>query len=304
GAFSDKEVELLQTFADQAVIAIENVRLFNETKEALERQTATAEILRVIAGSRSDVQPVFDAIGQSAARLFDPATIGFFMKEGEQVHLHGLTGPLASKASRDKLATVFPVPFDPNTSITAKCIAERRVLKVSDTEADAPEGLPAGVIKAAGRAGGWRSFCLVPLMREGAGIGAIGLSHPSPRFEPNEKEMALVQMFADQAVIAIENVRLFNETKEALERQTATAEILKVIARSPSDVQPVFDAIVHSAAKLFGRKTALRVVEAGSLRRRAQSYETGEEFHSPDLLPITRDNLVGMVLLEGRAAQS
>jgi two-component system, NtrC family, sensor kinase len=139
-------------------------------------------------------------------------------------------------------------------------------------------------------------------MREGSPIGAITVARPEPGSFP-EKQIALLQTFADQAVIAIENVRLFNETKEALEQQTATSDILRVISSSPTDVQPVFDAIVRSAAHLFGRKAALRTVEGEGLRRRARSYIAGDEFHGPDVVPVNTDSLVGRAVLECRALQ-
>jgi len=245
-AFSTEQIALLKTFADQAVIAIENVRLFNETKEALERQTATAEILKVISESPTDVQPVFDAITRSAAQLFPTCITGILMREGDQVALNGLAGP--THIDQGAMARTFPVPFDPEKSLVARVIASCNVMQIVDSESpDSPEAA-----KQAGRAVGFRSLTAAPLVREGVGIGAISVASPEAGIRLSEKQVSLLQTFADQAVIAIENVRLFNETKEALERQTATAEILKVISESPTDTQPVFDAIAESARKLFG----------------------------------------------------
>jgi GAF domain-containing protein/anti-sigma regulatory factor (Ser/Thr protein kinase) len=238
--FLDKEIALLQTFADQAVIAIENVRLFNETKEALEQQTATGEILRVISSSPTDVQPVFDTIVRSAVRLCD-GLYGFMGRfDGELIHFaaqHNYT-PDALRTAQQMY------PMRPSREqLSGRTILTRGVVHVEDAQADPeyPQHLA--------RAGGWRSMLGVPLMREGSPIGMIGVIRDFPG-SFSDKQIALLQTFADQAVIAIENVRLFNETKEALEQQTATAEILRVISSSPTDVQPVFDMIVRSAARL------------------------------------------------------
>jgi GAF domain-containing protein len=244
-AFDDQQVALLQTFADQAVIAIENVRLFNETKEALERQTATAEILRVISSSPTDTQPVFDAIVWSAARLFH-RNVSIVMREGDVLQRKAVARPLASPVDPDRIAKIFPIAFNPQGSQAARAISERRVIEIIDTEAPGESKLVTDL----GRAAGYRSIAVVPLIRENMGIGIIGLSHPESGHRLSEKQIELVRTFADQAVIAIENVRLFNETKEALERQTATAEILKVISSSPTDLQPVFDAILEKATGL------------------------------------------------------
>jgi GAF domain-containing protein len=257
--FTDKQVALLETFADQAAIAIENVRLFNETKDALERQTVTADILKVISSSPTEVQPVFDAIVDSGARLFPSCAIGIQMRDGEWLQLHAFAGAPATITLKD-LRAHFPVPFDPPNVYAAEAISERRTVQIPDTEK-----LPGthGRAKAIARAAGYRSLTIVPLMREGHGIGAITLTHPDAGFSLDSKQLALLQTFADQAVIAIENVRLFNETKEALERQTATAEILEVIASSPSDVQPVFDAIAKRSMRLIGGSSAsvVRVID-------------------------------------------
>ena len=244
GSFADHHVQLLQTFADQAVIAIENVRLFNETKEALERQTATADILKVIASSPSDVQPVFDAIADSARRLLGGRSALVTRVVGDKLDLAAHTA--GSDAGNEALRGLFPTPLT-SLDIHSKVARTGAVEFRTDIEAD-PDVTP--TMKELGRLRGYRSIVAVPMMLEGASIGTIGVSRREPGpFADNQID--LLKTFADQAVIAIENVRLFNETKEALERQTATSDILKVIASSPSDVQPVFDAIVNSAAKLF-----------------------------------------------------
>ena len=244
--FSDKQVALVRTFADQAVIAIENVRLFNETKEALEQQKATAEILKVISSSTTDVQPVFDAIVQSAARLFAPSNAVILMRQGHEIHWRARAGIHASREKSEAVARLYPLPFDPDKNLSARVMAEGRMIRVADSEA---AGVPEGTIRAS-RAAGWRSGTFLPLMREGEGIGVMGLTHPEPNFELSETQLNLVRTFADQAVIAIENVRLFNETKEALEQQTAISEVLRVISSSPADVNPVLEAVALRAARI------------------------------------------------------
>ena len=243
--YLDKQIVLLKNFADQAVIAIENARLFNETKEALEQQTATAEILKVIASSPSDVQPVFEAVVNSAAKLFEPcsATITT-LKEGK-LHWNAFA-QIVPSFDHEAARAVYPIPFDPDHSPSTRAILERRIIAIPDTNApDTPE-----YTRRISAAGGFRSITFVPLIHENRGIGTIILTHIQTGFRFSDKQLALLQTFADQAVIAIENARLFNETEEALERQTATADILKVIASSPSDVQPVFDAIAERSKRL------------------------------------------------------
>ena len=297
-AFTDKQVELVKTFAKQAVIAIENVRLFNETKESLEQQTATAEILKVISASPTATQPVFDAIVQSAARLFAPSNVVIVMREGDLLQRKARAGP-GSQFDQAKLASIWPLPFDPERSMAARSIIERRVIEIPDTEA---EGLPA-VVKPLATAAGYRAITLVPLIREGEGIGVIAFNRPEPGFKMTEKQLALVRTFADQAVIAIENVRLFNETKDALERQTATAEILKVISSSPTDEKPVFDAIVASAARLFGRTARIRLLEDRKLILRAISDRSVPDASLDEPLALDRNSAGGRVALDRAALQ-
>jgi GAF domain-containing protein/anti-sigma regulatory factor (Ser/Thr protein kinase) len=236
--FTDKQVALLKTFADQAAIAIENVRLFNETKESLERQTATAEILRVISGTPTDTRPVFDAIVQSGLNVFAGAGVGVAIANGERVRIvaaGGILGPMAAKVDMPRS----------RESATGAAIVDRAVVNIVDTEA--PDAPP--YARDNGRLLGFRAIAAAPMLREGEAIGAIGVTLSNPG-GLSDKQLDLLKTFADQAVIAIENVRLFNETKEALERQTATADILRVISGSPTNVQPVFEAILDNATKL------------------------------------------------------
>jgi two-component system, NtrC family, sensor kinase len=244
-SFSDKQIALLQGFADQAVIAIENARLFNETQEALERQTATAEILKVIASSPNDVQPVFDVIVERAVRLCGARMGRVYRYDGNLIRMvggHGLSVP-----ALDAVQQPFPRPASDDT-LVGKVVLSRQPNILADlNEDETVPPLSRQMIAAMGA----RSQVTMPMLLAGEPIGAITLSWAEPRGYTDQQIM-LLQTFADQAVIAIENVRLFNETREALERQTATAEILKVIASSPSDVQPVFEAIAMSSNRLVG----------------------------------------------------
>jgi two-component system, NtrC family, sensor kinase len=263
--FIDKQIALLQGFADQAVIAIENARLFNETREALERQTATAGILEVIAASPSDVQPIFDAIVKSAARLFGPCGATITTLKDGQLHWNA-TGTTLPGFEIERAKAVYPIPFDPVRAPSARAMLERRIIEIPDVSApDTPE-----FTRKAAAAGGFHSITFVPLVNQDNGIGTIILSHPQAGFRLSDKQLALMKTFADQAVIAIENARLFNETKEALERQTATAGILKVIASSPADVQPVFQAIAERSNLLVhALSTAVFTLVDGIIHLRA-----------------------------------
>jgi GAF domain-containing protein len=239
GPFPDNQIELLRTFADQAVIAIENVRLFNETKEALEQQTATAEILKVISGSPTDVQPVFDAIAESATRLCEGLFGCVFRYDGELLHVVGLYHfvPDAVVVMRREY------PTRPR-GLVRPSVVDSTVVHSPDVFSDPRTASPE-----LARTLGFRSYLGVPMLHDGRPIGAISVFRAEAK-PFTETQIALLRTFADQAVIAIENVRLFNETKDALERQTATSEILRVISRSPTDVQPVFDVIIRSGVSL------------------------------------------------------
>jgi GAF domain-containing protein len=262
-AFSDKQIALLQTFADQAVIAIENVRLFKELEvrnrdltEALEQQTATSEILRVISRSPTDVEPVFNALVTSAAQLCGAYDAALFRLVEDRLHLAAHYGPLGARTGLTVSAT--------RGTAGGRSVLDRRPVHVKDIQAEGQE-FPEGSSWA--REFGHRTIVSVPLLRESETLGVIQLRRSEA--EPfTDRQVALLQTFADQAVIAIENVRLFTELQEknraltqahaqvteALEQQTATAEILSVISSSPTDVQPVFNAIVESATRLCGAR--------------------------------------------------
>ena len=305
GAFSDAHVTLIKTFADQAVIAIENVRLFKELEsrnaalsETLEQQTATAEILRVINASQVDLQPVFDAIAASAARLCDGLTGGVFLVEEAEIR------PAAHhNLPSEAFAGVFPASLDSDL-LTARAIAERTVVHTPDILAE-----PDYRHRELAERLGFRSALAVPMMREGVPVGAIIVTRAQPGAF-SDKQIALLQTFADQAVIAIENVRLLTalqqrnvEVTESLEQQTATGEILQVISSSPTDVQPVMRVVAANAARLCDATDVLilrvqgdrlrLMASHGALPLPARLLEDG--------VPLSRGTVAGRVALEGRA---
>ena len=274
--FSDTQIALLKTFADQAVIAIENARLFQELEarnreltEALEQQTATSEILRVISSSPTDLQPVFDAIATSAATLCEAQNGCVFRFDGRLLYLaahHNFTP--------DELAVLrraFPIPPG-RGSVTARAILTGAVVHVPDPAAD-PEFVYGISVQA-----GVRTTLSVPMLRDGNPIGAITVTRREVK-PFSDTQIALLQTFADQAVIAIENARLFQELEarnreltEALAQQTATGEILRVISSSPTDLQPVMVAVAENAARLCNAYDALIFLVEGGILRRVGSY--------------------------------
>jgi GAF domain-containing protein len=292
--FADHEIELLKTFADQAVIAIENVRLFNETKEALEQQTATSEILRVISSSPTDLQPVFDTIVRNAARLCDATVSGLCRFDGSVIEIAATYG-----YEPDALQYVQRAhPRAPGRdSGWGRAILERTVIHVPDVSADA-EYRHAAI--------GYRTLLAVPLLREEKALGAISIWRREVKPFTNE-QISLVKTFADQAVIAIENVRLFTELEARNRDLSATGEILQVISRSPTDAQPVFDTIARSAVRLCGggicgvfRVEAERVGIA-AIHGLARHHVEAVQRLFP--IPLDADSLAARAIREGRVLQ-
>jgi GAF domain-containing protein len=258
--FTDKQISLLKTFAAQAVIAIENVRLFQELKESLEQQTATSEILGVIASSPTDVQPVLDTVAQNAGRVCGASDASVFMVvDGNQLR------KVAGFGTAPGSPVGFEAPLDRGL-VAVRAMIDRKTIHIDDLTAEPKDDLPAPFLRTAGV----RTVLATPLLREDAPIGAILIRRLEVR-PFSEKQIALLKTFADQAMIAIENVRLFKEIqernaelREALEHQTATAEVLSIISRSPTDVQPVLDAIVESAARVCGIDDAVMRLQQGN----------------------------------------
>ena len=290
--FSDAELRLFDVFADQAAIAIENVRLFNETKEALERQTALSDILRVIADSPSDEQPVLDAIARNTTLYCGAEDAVVLIVQGNEVANLAHHGPIRTPGGNNPIV---------RTGVAGRAILERRTIHVADLAGPAGEEFPLARQRAE-EGDRHRGILAAPLLREGTAIGAILLR----KLEPTgftASEIKLVEAFADQAVIAIENVRLFNETKDALERQTAISEILRAIARSPGDEKPVLATIAYSATTFCGAEDAsILLIRDGKFGFAAH--------HGPVLLgsgsfqiPMTRESVAGHAVIERRTVQ-
>jgi GAF domain-containing protein len=258
--FSDKQVELVTTFADQAVIAIENVRLFEaeqqrtrELTETLEQQTATADVLRVISSSPGDLEPVFQAMLENAVRICEARFGSLYLCEGNGVRMKAMhNAPAAFAQAIAQREPLFrPLPL----SALARVIATKQIVHISDYSKDpAYKAREPGVVRIVELAGA-RTLLNVPMLKEDELIGVIVIYRQEVR-PFTDKQINLVKNFAAQAVIAIENARLLNELRQSLEQQTATADVLRVISSSPSQLKPVFQAMLENAVRICEAKFA------------------------------------------------
>src|SRR5262245_43223507 len=287
--FSGKQIALLKTFASQAVIAIENVRLFKEIqernaelREALEHQTATSEVLGIISRSPTDVQPVLDAIVESAAKVCGIDDLTLRLRQGSMMVARAHFGPVPTPANRLEMAIDAP---------EFRWMCDHGMLHVPDARAQSEFPM-------LGAAGTARTFLGVPFRQQGEIIGSLTARRVDVRpFTP--AQIKLLETFADQAVIAIENVRLFNELKESLEQQTATSEILGVIASSPTDVQPVLDTVAQNAGRVCGASDAsVFMVVDGNQMRKLAGFGTAPGSPVGFETPLDRDSVTGRAIVD------
>jgi len=310
--FTAKQIELVSNFARQAIIAIENTRLLNELRESLQQQTATADVLRVISTSPGELKPVFDAMLENATRLCEARFGNLWLRDGgifRAVAIHGESTYL-DLLRRDPVIDVGKFPYAP----LGRLVEAKDVVHVPDVTAERAyiEGFPrlVALVESAGA----RSLLIVPMLKEGELLGAIAIYRQEVR-PFIEKQIELVKSFASQAVIAIENVRLLNELRESLQQRTATADVLKVISRSPGELEPVFQAMLENAVRIcaasFGnlylrdgeffasapfttrRRLSSRAVGSGPtvrvrIRRQADWCGRGLSFMSPTSWPTRR----------------